>query len=111
MRFEVSNPYTDTFGVRIAKFIQTNGVSGIGYPIRGKRNLSKLVCGIEYDRLRHVFYFRRDLEFRRCYYDASSMYLRNFIRWFIREMPRLFMAAESRQIIRFVRDTKRVRHD
>lgn len=110
MRFEVQNPYTDAFGIRIVKIIQTNGVAGIGYPFRGTRKYALLLQSMEYDRLHHVFYFRRDREFRHLYYDASSMYLRNFIRWFTCEMPRLFMAFESRQIVRFARPEKRVRH-
>ena len=90
MRFEIRNRFTDSFGCSVVRNIQSYGVKWL-WPYSCPKKLDALIRSMQYDQKRHVFYFERDREFRRQYYDRAVTCLRGFIVQFNRFLPQEFM--------------------
>ncbi len=90
MRFEIHNRFSDDFGYSMVRTIQSCGVKWL-WPYNFPKKFESLIRSMQYDPKRHVFYFEKDREFRRQYYDHSVTCLRGFIVQFIRFLPQEFM--------------------
>lgn len=90
MRFEIRNRFTDAFGRSVVRNIQSYGVKWL-WPYSCPKKFDALIRSMQYDQKRHVFYFEKDREFRRQYYDHAVTCLRGFIVQFNRFLPQEFM--------------------
>lgn len=92
MRFAIRNPYDSVYADELIRRVQSHGLSCFVRVQRNELNKSKLrdcdlvVRSIAYDEVRHEFYFKKDIEFRQAYYNATLMVLRSWVSSFLEYM-------------------------
>ena len=97
MRLVIRNPYGDYFVASIVQDVRRDGLRYVFPRMRftsdRERKLDRLLSSLSYDYRRHEFFFERDVEVRRAYYDGACMVLRDAVKILEELLPEMALVS------------------